>query len=243
MHSMLAIMKSPIAKGMLALCATLALPSFAHADDMPAPYHDMKNNVVYNIMFCDHESLVKPTDATSATPWQKTLFTAKPDPVAVRAVADDAKQGSCVRLMADKWLREHGQLVPSKQLLGVVIEVPVDEGLDTLAAYADGHVRFISHADKLTVIDAPSPEMQAMEKDLFAASSKLLAGIGVWNKPRLPVPIKGKVRMSFLASDGLYFGEGSFAAIQGNADAAQVIKNGTVLLKQVTQTPTQEAAH
>jgi hypothetical protein len=210
---------------------------------MQAPYHDMKNNLVYNILFCDNDALVKPTDAASATPWQKVLFAAKPNPTAVRAVADDAKEGSCVRLMADKWLREHGQLVPSKQLLGVIIEVPVDEGLDTLAVYADGHVRFISHADKLIVIDAPPADMQAKENDVFAASRKILAGIGVWNKPRLPVPAKGKVRMSFLASDGLYFGEGSFAAFQNNADAAQVIKDGTVLLQQVTQTPTQEAAH
>ncbi|HEX8958095.1 MAG TPA: hypothetical protein VF798_17610 [Burkholderiaceae bacterium] len=225
-------MKSHAFKGMLALGAVLSFWS-VRAEDLPAPYHDMQNNVVYNALFCDSEGLVKPKDAASATPWQRTLFAAAPDAGAVRSVAEDTKESSCVRLLAYKWLREHSQLVPPRQLLGVVIEVPVDEGLDTLAAYADGHVRFISHADKLSVVDAPPAAVQDKTRVLFASSNKLLSRIGVWNKKRLPAPIKGKVRMSFLGSDGLYFGEGSFAAIQKDADATQVIKDGTGLLQLV----------
>lgn len=233
MLSMFASMKSYPFKGMLALGAVLSFSFAVRAEDLPAPYHDMQNNVVYNALFCDSEGLVKPKDAASAMPWQKALFATTPDAGSIRAVAEDAKQSSCVHLLAYKWLREHSQLVPSKQLLGVVIEVPVDEGLDTLAAYADGHVRFISHADKLSVVDVPPAAVQDKTRILFASSNKLLSRIGAWNKKRLPAPIKGKVRMSFLASDGLYFGEGSFAAIQKDADATQVIKDGTALLQLV----------
>lgn len=230
---MFAAMKSRATQGILALGAVLALSAAARADDLPAPYHEMQNNIVYNALFCDSEGLVKPKDAASAQPWQKALFAASPDVGAVRAVAEDAKQSSCVRLFAYKWLREHSQLVPFKQLLGVVLEVPVDEGLDTLVAYDDGHVRYISHADKLSVVDMPNGAILNQAKVLFISSNKLMARIGVWNKKRLPAPAKGKVRMSFLATDGLYFGEGSFAAIQKDADAAQVVKDGTALLQAV----------
>ncbi|MBV8635912.1 MAG: hypothetical protein JO002_15560 [Burkholderiaceae bacterium] len=226
-------MKSRSAQGLIALCALFAMSSFARADDLPAPYREMPNNLAYNAAFCDSEVLFKPKDAASAAPWQKTLFAAMPDAGAVRALAEDVKQVSCVRLFAYKWLREHSQLVPPKLLLGVVIEVPADEGLDTLAAYADGRVRYISHGGKEAQVEVPPAAMQDKSKALFTSSNKLVARIGAWNKKRLPPPAKGKVRISFLASDGLYFGEGSFAAIQKDADAAQVIRDGTELLQLV----------
>jgi hypothetical protein len=232
---MFASTKSHAFKAMLVLCATLAWPAFAHAEDLPAPYREMQNNIAYNAQFCDTGVVFKPASGTLPAPWQKTLFAASPDAAAVRAIAENGKEGSCVRLLAYKWLREHSQLVPLKLLLGVIIEVPVEEGLDTLAAFADGHVRYVSHAEKLTLIDAPQPELRQKSALLFISSGKLLARIGPWNNKRLPAPIKGKVRMTFLASDGLYFGEGSFAAIQKDADAAQVISDGTTLLQAVVQ--------
>lgn len=232
---MFAIMKSNIFKYLAALCALLALTSVSHAEDLPAPYHDLQNSMVYNALFCDDANLFKSKAGAPEAAWQKTLLAAKPDAAAVRAFAEDGKQGSCVRLLAYRWLREHSQVVPPKVLLGVVIEVPLDDGLDTLAAYADNNVRYISHAEKLALIDVPTPLLQDRAKALFASSNKLVSRIGPWSKPRLPAPAKGKVRMTFLASDGLYFGEGSFAAIQKDADAAQVIKDGTSLLQAVVQ--------
>ncbi len=228
-------MKSNTFKCLVAFCAFFALSSLGHAEDLPAPYHEMQNNIIYNLLFCDDAALFKPKDGMPPAPWQKLLFGATPDATAVRALAEDAKQESRVRLLAYKWLREHSQLVPPKLLLGVIIEVPFDDGQDTLAAYADGRVRYINHAEKLALIDAPPAELQEKTKALFASSNKLIVRLGPWNKKRLPAPIKGKVRMTFLASDGLYFGEGSFAAIQKDADAAQVIKDGTTLLQSVVQ--------
>jgi len=232
---MFAFLKSRIFHCPAVLCACLALSSVIHASDFQSPYHDMQNNIVYNVLFCDNAALFKPRDGTPAAAWQKVLFATPPDSAAVRALAEDARQESRVRLLAYKWLREHSQLVPPKLLLGVIIEVPLEDGQDTLAAYADGRVRYVSHAEKLALIDAPPAALQEKAKVLFASSNKLLARIGPWNKARLPAPIKGKVRMTFLASDGLYFGEGSFLAIQKHAEAAQVIEDGTALLQNVVE--------
>lgn len=224
------------------LCIVFSFASPVRADDLPAPYHDVQNNLIYNVLFCDSEPLYKPKDATSAVSWQKTLFIDTPDTGAVRTLAEDGKEPSCVRLLAYRWLRQHSQLVPAKQLLGVVIEVPTDKGLDTLAAYADGHVRYISQAEKVALIDVPPADMQEKTKAWLASSNKVVARIGPWLKKRLPAPIVGKVRLTFLASDGLYFGEGSFAAIQKDADTAQVVKDATVLLKSVVDLSAKSAA-
>ena len=235
---MFARMKSRTWKCFAALCAFVALSSLARADDFPAPYHDLRNNFIYNALFCDSDVLFKPKQGAPAAPWQKVLYADAPDAAAVRALADDAHQDSAIRLVAFKWLREHGQAVPPKQLLGVVIEVPLEDGQDTLAAYADGRVRYLSHEERLALFDAPPPELREKGQVLLASSNKIVARIGPWNKKRLRPPVKGKVRMTFLASDGLYFGEGSFAAIEKDADAAQVIKDSTVLLQAVVQLST-----
>jgi len=224
------------------LCIVFAFASSARADDLPAPYRNAQNNLIYNVLFCDSEPLYKPKDAASAVSWQKTLFLDTPDVGAARSLAEDGKEPSCVRLLAYRWLRQHSQLVPAKQLLGVLIEVPTDKGLDTLAAYADGHVRFISQAEKVALIDVPPADMQEKTKAWLASSNRVVARTGLWPKKRPPSPAVGKVRLTFLASDGLYFGEDSFAAMEKDADTAQVVKDATVLLKSVVDLAAKSAA-
>ena len=51
--------------------------------------------------------------------------------------------------------------------------------------------------------DATSNELT---NQLFAESEKIVKQIGPWDKPRRPHPAKGNARISFLVSDGLYFG-------------------------------------
>ena len=54
--------------------------------------------------------------------------------------------------------------------------------------------------------------------------------IGPWDKQRLPPPKAGNVRMTFLVSDGLYFGEGPFAVLQQDSLAGPVLSKATQLL-------------
>ena len=226
-----------LAQILTVLCAVLlfALPVHAQDASAPAPYAQAQTNFMYNLLFCDDLILFKPQDGAIPVYWQKTLLAPSPDAQTVRRIAEDGQEESRVRLLAYKWLREHSQMVPQRQLLGVLIEVARDDRQDTLAAYADGRVRYINSSEKLAVIENGSPEIGQQVQALFASSTKLVVRIGPWNKKRLPAPAKGKVRMSFLASDGLYFGEGSFAAIQKDTDAAQVIQDGTALLQLVVK--------
>ena len=61
----------------------------------------------------------------------------------LETIAGDTAVESRVRILAFNRLRAMKRPVPARQLLGTIIEFPQHDGLDTLAAFADGRVRYI----------------------------------------------------------------------------------------------------
>lgn len=131
-----------------------------------------------------------------------------------------------MRALAFGLLRSKAIPVKPRQLLGVIVEVPLDEGLDTLAAFADGRVRYINHSEKIAIFEGAPPQIESKVKELMQVSQGLIGRMGPWEKQRLPPPKQGNVRITFLVSDGLYFLEGSFEDILRDTDMG-----GPVLLK------------
>ena len=201
-----------------------------------APYRDDAANHVYNLLFCDEARLFAPAGRT-ATEWQRTLYEA-PSSEGVRKLAQDASAEGRVRLLACSWLREHGVPTPPRELLGVVVEMALDGGLDTLAAYRDGGVRYINQSGKMSLLEGPMPQLTPLVEKLFEASRAVVARIGPWDKSRLPPPQRGHVRLTFLVTDGLYFGEGAMSAFQRDAMAGPVIHAAGLLLQQVVELAT-----
>ena len=68
---------------------------------------------------------------------------------------------------------------------------------------------------------------------LFAASREVVSRIGPWDKARLAPPAKGRVRLTFLVTDGLYFGDGQMEVFQRDAMAGPVIAAAGELLQRV----------
>lgn len=153
------------------------------------------------------------------------------DPDAVLALANDPHEESRVRLLAYRWLSAHGHAPKSKEILGVVIEVGLDTGNDTLAAYADGSVRYINQSGKLAVFEGAPAEVVAQARRLVAASRSTVDRIGPWEHPRRAPPGRGDIRLSFLVADGLYFGEGPINLLANEPLAKPVIQAGLELLQ------------
>ena len=124
----------------------------------------------------------------------------------------------------------------------MIIEVGLDEGLDVLAAYEDGTARYINHSEKMIVWDAPTQESNDLIADLLAASRTVVDRIGPWDGPRREPPTMGNVRLSFLVSNGLYFGEGPFAALAQDPMAAPVINSATQLMNFLVSTSLDQAS-
>lgn len=165
-------------------------------------------NQIYNMFFCDDLNVYRQQfQGIARSPWRE-LFAEIPDAEALKRVAGDPDIESRVKILAYNELLRLGVKPAKKELLGIVVEVCLDEGLDTMAAYSDGTARYINYTERM--IDWESKDDSAINRamaELFDKGRDLITEIGPWDKGRLPQPAKGNVRLSFLVSNGLYFGQ------------------------------------
>ena len=214
----------------------------ASADEATkGPYKEDSTNFIYQLLFCDDLALFETHHSGDrAEPWA-TLFSDTPNLDDVAKIAGDDKAESRVRMLAYNLLREAKRDVPKKKLLGTIIEVRLPEGLDTLAVFADGGARYINHSGKMAIAEGETELFAKEIEAVLAASGPIVGAIGPWNKARLPAPPKGNIRMTFLVSDGLYFGQGPMQAMQQDPMAAPLIQAATsLLLKLVDKTTDSE---
>jgi hypothetical protein len=195
------------------------------------PYRDKGCNSIYNMVFCDMPQVFRAAlDNKPEGDWA-TLLAKVPLAPALNQIADDPAQETRMRLLAFNRLRELKQPVPEKQLMGVIIEVGMEEGLDMLAAFPDGRVRYINHKEKMSVYEPVPNAWMATVRRLMQASQEVVDRIGPWPHARIAPPTTGMIRMSFLSSDGLYFGQGAIAFMENDEVAKPVIHAGVALLK------------
>jgi hypothetical protein len=178
------------------------------------PYKDAATNVIYNLLFCDDLDLYKSrTQPPYSYPFS-ILFLAYPDEADLQRVIDDSTLDARIRILALNMRRSMGQAPAAKELLGVIVEVGLEDGLDALASYRDGKARYINQSGKVLIWDIMTDTTaNKLAADLFANSEQIINQIGPWDQPRKPHPDAGSVRITFLVSDGLYFVEGQAAAL------------------------------
>lgn len=207
--------------------------STVHASEPPyIPYQSDAANEIYNSLFCDDLIAFKPEQGENSATWQTVLFAEPVDRTTLLALANDITQEGRIRYMAYARLRLLGESVPAKVLLGTIVEVSLADGLDVLAAYSEGGVRYINHTGKLVISEGPTA-LEPHVKALFTASESVVARIGPWGKLRQPPSKVDNVRLTFLVSDGFYFGEGAMSIMQNEEMAGPVIQCATELLRAV----------
>jgi hypothetical protein len=105
--------------------------------------------------------------------------------------------------------------------------------LDVLAAFSEGGVRYLNQSGKVAIFEGSGNPAETLAKELIAASQPVVNRLGPWDRQRLPPPSAGNVRLTFLVSDGLYFGEGPFAVLEQDALAGPVVAKATRLLERI----------
>ena len=198
------------------------------------PYQDDATNKIYELLFCDHPEMFR-SDSKMALeyPWD-VLFASPADVKGLQRIIMDDDVETRVKILAYHVMRVLGEPVEEKELLGVIVEVGLDDGLDTLAAYQDGTSRYINYTGKMIISDATDEVLRDITAQLFRDSLNIVRRIGPWNAPRKPFPVKGNVRISFLVSDGLYFGEGPINVLFNDAMAAPALSSATALMNYLT---------
>jgi len=197
-----------------------------------APYGGESSNSIYNLLFCDDVASFKPKLDAKVAPWQATLFAEPMDFSAFESIASDASQDSRARYLAYSLLRGDDRPVRDKILLGVIVEVGLPDGLDVLAAYSDGGVRYINKTGKLAILESVT-DIRPLVQEVLDAAQPVVARTGPWPGARLAPPRAGNTRISFLVSDGIYFGQGPTAHMQKESMAAPLIQKATALLQAV----------
>ncbi len=191
------------------------------------PYKKDYLNQLYEQFFCEDFSIYNSGDEKRVYPFD---VLASSDTAALEKIAADPDKESRIRLLAYRRLASLGVQITEKILLGVIVEVWMDQGLDTLAAYADGSARLIGQAENLIIWEQRTKESDDIINKLFSDSKNVVAMIGPWTEERLPPPAAGEVRLNFLVSDGYYFGQGPFAVLSKDAMGGPVISWATDLL-------------
>ena len=202
------------------------------------PYREAHTNYFYNLLFCDDPALFMQDEGEQPDDPRKRLLAEPPDVAALREFARDGTQEGRLRLLAYRRLAALGEMPSSKELLGVVVEVPLEGGLDVLAAFNDGGVRYLNQSGKIFVGEDPGHPVGRLAQELIAVARPVIDQIGPWDAQRLAPPKMGNIRITFLVSDGLYFGEGPYAVFQSDAMAGPILAKATELLQQVVDTGT-----
>ena len=214
---------------------TMGLFSFLRpsATHQPAtgPYKDAATNQIYNLLFCDNPNLYKTTPLVY--PFD-VLFADRSTPAALLKIATNPTAETRTRILAYNRLRSMGHKSDKKELLGVIVEVGLNEGLDVIAAFQDGTARYINYTGKMVVWETTTPASMKLTKELFSQSEPILSKIGPWNQPRRPNPAKGYARITFLVSDGLYFGEGPINVLFNDQMAGPALNTAGELMKYLT---------
>jgi hypothetical protein len=198
------------------------------------PYGNRSIDFFYNLLFCDNPELFRDgkQDASALT----TVVSDAATREMLEQIAADPAVESRVRVLAFNRLRAMKLPVPPKHLLGTIIEFPQANGLDTLAAFVDGRVRYINQTGKPGVFEAAPPKVVAKANELMRVSQLAVDLHGPSDEPRRPPPTSDLIRLSFLVSDGLYVGEASYESFMDDPAGEPVLTAGGDLLVQLVET-------
>lgn len=198
------------------------------------PYKNDAFNQIYNLLFCDDISLFRTTEAKKTEyPWS-ILSSPNATKEQLQKIASDKSLETRARILAYRELTKEENIL-DKQLLGVIIEIGLPEGLDVLAAYSDGTARYINHSQKLVAWEAPTNESNALIQKLLENSLNASNQIGLWDKKRKPHPSKDNVRITFLLSHGIAFGEGQCQLLSQDEIGGPILSSATQLMMFLTQ--------
>lgn len=210
-----------------------ATTAAAPASPPYAPYGDDAANSIYNMLFCDIPALFDPPAAGVPAQWKATLQAEPADREALRALAENAAHDGRIRTLAYRRLRESGAAVPRGVLLGVITEVGLPGGLDALAAFSDGGVRYLNFSGKMVFVEGAAPQTRESLPRLFDAARVAVATLKPSTAQRRAPPANGIIRFTFLTADGPYFGEGPIDAMASDAMGGPIVRHATELMQAV----------
>ena len=139
-------------------------------------------------------------------------------------------------LQAYHFLRALGVNAPpekTKDVLGVVVEVGMQGGLDLVAAYADCHARYYNYSGAGVVWERPGDMLDGCILELLRVGGSVARKIGPWEGIRPPAPEAGHARINVLAPGGLYFAQGPLDSLSKDHPGGPVLAAAFELMQKL----------
>ena len=192
--------------------------------------------VFYDLLFCENAELYKKQiKQPPIYPWGVLLSDAC-DVEDLQLLISDPHTESRVKILAYRKLVLKGQKPSKKELLAVIVEVGHDKGTDVLASYRDGTARYINESGKIVVWDITDDRSDFLTSELFYESENILKQIGPWDQQqRQAPPAPGLARVTFLVSDGLYFGQAPMNDLFQDSLSTPALNAATLLMRHLTE--------
>lgn len=129
-----------------------------------------------------------------------------------------------------------GRPIPqlTKLVLGVIVEVGIDNGDDLLAVYADRTAHYHNHAGTAVVWKRPNESLDGLIDAVLQAAANIVNQIGPWQGIRRPPPRQDHMRLNILTPSGLHFGEGPFDQLQRDRLAQHLVMAATNVMAKLT---------
>jgi hypothetical protein len=166
------------------------------------PYSASRLNDIYNLLFCDDPMLLA-ADVGDRESYRAVLGAT--DRQVLERIGNNLDVDSRIRVLAFNRLRAMKLSVPPKRLLGAILEWSYAAGLDVLGVFVDERVTYLNYSAKAVLWQGAS--RPAVEKLMCACQISINRVRPDPPQPRLPPPPAGFMRISCLASDGLYSGQ------------------------------------
>jgi hypothetical protein len=150
-------------------------------------------------------------------------------------IADTEETESRNVLQAWTFLRANGVVPPpsvERNVLGVVVEMPVSGSRDVLAAYRNGSCRYLNHSGRVAVVD---DALQADARAVTDVGQVLGQVLGTWDGAALPDLPRGHARLTLLTPAGFRFGQGPANVLLRDPNAVPVLDASAHLLAKVVE--------
>lgn len=136
-----------------------------------------------------------------------------------------------VRILLWSWatlrcLGVHPKSYEADDVKGVVIQVPMEGGVDVLAAYADGTARYVNQSGKAIVWEVTDATITRIIRKLLGSCKRLRSVVGPVSGNRF---VKDMVRVTLLTLNGNRFVEAPMQSL-ASSPINQVLGVGTELM-------------
>jgi len=149
----------------------------------------------------------------------------------LETIANDTSIESRIRFLALYTALEFGLKISKKIYLGTIMEVPVKGGYDVLAYYSDKTARYYNYSGSAIIYEGGKAIVDNCIEKANSVAMQVCNVLEPWEQERLPRPKGDVFRISFLVSDGLYFGNSSIKEIGNDQAVSTIFRNGVEVMK------------